>query len=83
MKKFFALASMMIVLSVSAQQPRMDKKGPKPIELKKDKKQHKKNEKIINHKKEVKLALQKKQHHDKKEHLKRQKEIAYHPIKMR
>ena len=39
---------------------KLDPKTKEKIEkLKKDKKQHKKNEKIINHKKEVKLALQK------------------------
>lgn len=100
MKKLFTLASMMVVLAVSAQQSRIDKKGPQPIELKhtkqdsnkhkhplkptptiKDKKEHINNKKIK--KQQEKLVLQKIQHHNKQEHLKRQKEVAYHPIKMR
>lgn len=37
MKKLFALASMMIVISVSAQQPKMDKQEGKRIEVQQQK----------------------------------------------
>ena len=99
MKKILALASMMIVAAVSAQQPRIEKQEVRRIEIKQAKKEkdrrvaHDKNnnklKELKNKKKEgrkreqTKIAFQKKQFQHKKEIMKRHKQMAYHPIKSR